>query len=78
MPSEQEADMTANQPKRAAPDIVIFVVPKTLSDGSQVFDVHLGNLVVAAVTQDDALSMADKIRDAIDDHSVVSVGVVCD
>jgi hypothetical protein len=58
------------------PDTVIFVTPKALSDGSKVFDVRLGNEVWPAVTEDDANSLAEKIKDAIEDHTNATAGVV--
>jgi len=60
----------------ANPDTVIFVIPKTLTDGSKVFDVKVGNEVWPAVTEDDASELAEKIRAAIEGHTNATAGVV--
>ncbi len=57
------------------PDIFIFVVPQTLSDGSKVFDVKVGTTTFQAVTRDDAFQLAEKIREAVDDHTNNIAGV---
>jgi hypothetical protein len=48
----------------------INVVRETLSDGSTVFNVHLGNLVLHALSRDDALALAQEMADAIDARTV--------
>lgn len=50
-------------------DILIFIIPETLTDGSRVFDVKVGNVKLQAVTRDDAFEFAEKIRAAVDDHT---------
>lgn len=59
-----------------APDLVIFVIPETLSDGSKVFDVKFGNVKLQAVSEDEASELAEKIRDAVEDHTNNTAGVV--
>lgn len=61
---------------RTAPDELIFIDGKLLSDGSQVFDVRIGERVWPAVSQHDAEAMAEKIRAAIVAHTNLTVGVV--
>lgn len=58
------------------PDVLIFKTVKTLSDGSKAFNVEIDRIVFAAVTESDANTMADKIRQAILDHSVTSVEIL--
>jgi hypothetical protein len=58
------------------PDTVIFINRNKLTDGSETFDVQLGDHVWHAVTEDDAIEMANKIADAINDHSNDSAGIV--
>jgi hypothetical protein len=59
-----------------APDFIVFVVPETLSDGSVVYNVKIGGLTLNAVTESDANDLAEKISDAIGDHTVNTAGVV--
>jgi hypothetical protein len=47
----------------------IWVVRKELSDASEVFDVEIGGQTVEAVTKDDAYELAQKISEAINEHS---------
>lgn len=58
------------------PDTLIFVVPKTLTDGSVTYDVQIGDMVWHAVTEDDANEMAEKIADAINAHSCETADTV--
>ena len=48
----------------------------SLSDGSMVYDVTLGGIVLHAVTEDDAYALADKIVAAIEAHSTDVASVV--
>ena len=59
-----------------APDIVIFVLREKLSDGSEVFNVKIGSEKLAAVSEGDASYLADKISDAINEHTTNTAGVV--
>lgn len=56
--------------------IKIRVVAERLTDGSYVHDVHLGNLVLHAVSHHDAYTLADKIAHAIDDYTVDAAEVI--
>ena len=47
----------------------IKIIAKTLSDGSEVFDVRIGNARIEAVTEEDALSLAERLRQAISIYS---------
>lgn len=56
-------------------DIIVFVVPTELSDKSVAYDVRLCRdrrifATLAATTESDAISLADKIADAINEHTV--------
>jgi hypothetical protein len=64
--------------KKSAPDLVIFITCKKLTDGSKVYNVNVGNVELAAVTESDAMDLADKIVDAVNDHSVSTAGSVFD
>ena len=58
------------------PDVIIFVIPKTLSDGSKVFDVKLGEQVWSAVSEMNAGALAETIAEAIDEHTTNTADVV--
>jgi hypothetical protein len=58
------------------PDILIFVVPSKLSDGSEVFAVKVGDLVIAAISEDDATDLAQNIVTAINSHSNETAEVI--
>ena len=49
--------------------MTIVVSQRTLTDNSHVYDVIIGNVSLAAVTEADAFDMARKFRDAIIDHT---------
>lgn len=69
--------MTQTASQTAEPTIDIFVVPEKLSDGSVAWNVHLGERVFAATTEDDATDFADKLEAAINDHTTdVAVVIV--
>lgn len=55
--------------KDKTPDNLIFVVKERLSDGSEVFNVVLGEHKWPAVMQGDAQDMARAIVDAIEHHT---------
>jgi len=57
-------------------DMTIYVIPCHLSDGSDAYDVKIGETILAAVTMDDAADLAAKIRDAIDAHTVSTAKVI--
>ena len=52
-----------------APDILIFVVPKTLTDGSTVYNVEISELAIEATSKDEAEEIAQTIVDAINEGS---------
>lgn len=58
------------------PDLLIFVMPETLTDKSVVYNVTIGPIKLAATTEDDAGELAERIREAIDDHATQTVDVV--
>lgn len=51
------------------PDIIIFIVPHTLTDRTKVWDVMLGEHVFNAVSKEDASDMAEEIASAITNYS---------
>ena len=51
------------------PEFLIFIVSEKLSDGSQVFNVIFGEMKFPAVTEDDAVQLAETISNAINDHT---------
>lgn len=61
--------------RHALNDHVIRVVAETLSDGSEVFNVHFGNIVLHAVTDRDAVALSNRLFEAIDLHTVDAVAV---
>lgn len=58
------------------PGTLIFVVAETLSDNSKVYNVVLGEHKWHAVSQGEAIELAEKIADAINDHTVDTADVV--
>lgn len=58
------------------PGTLIFVVPETLSDRSVVYNVICGEHIWHATDQDNASELAEKIAQAINDHTVDSADVV--
>lgn len=61
---------------RPTPDVIIFVVPEILSDGSKVFNIHIGDVKLHAVTEDDAGTLAENFAELIEDHTNDTAGVV--
>jgi len=59
-----------------APDILVWVIAETLSDGSRVFNLDMDLGEVYAISERDALDMAEKIADAIAQHSTQTAGVM--
>ncbi len=49
--------------------VPIHTIERQLSDGSLVYDVRIGGIVLTAVTERDANHLVDKLARAIDDHS---------
>jgi hypothetical protein len=47
----------------------ITITEQRLSDSSSVYAVGIGNVWLPAVTQSDAISLADKLAAAIEDHT---------
>lgn len=56
----------------------ITVTRRILTDGSPVFDVRLGGIILAAVTEKDAFALADKIECAINAHTTDGAKTVTD
>jgi hypothetical protein len=48
----------------------IHIYAKRLTDSSLVYDVHFRDVRFPAITENDAIALADKIAGAINDHSV--------
>jgi hypothetical protein len=59
-----------------APEVILFVERRELSDGSFVFNVVLGDMRFAATSQDDAEEFAEKISDAINEDTTQTAGVI--
>lgn len=57
------------------PNVTVFVVERSLSDASKVYDVCLRETVLHAVTEQDAHDLASKIRQAINAHTNDIAGV---
>lgn len=53
----------------------IVHIQRILSDGSQVHDIRLGNVILEAVTLKDADSLAEKLAAAIEAHTSEQVHV---
>jgi hypothetical protein len=58
------------------PDIIIFIVSETLSDKSEVFNVLIGDVKLAAVSEDEAGRLAEGIASLINDHTTNTADVV--
>ena len=50
-------------------EIMIWVRRETLSDGSHVYNVEFGTLTIPAISEKDAESLAEKLRDNIAYHT---------
>lgn len=61
---------------KQTPDVLIFVTPKTLSDSSRVYNVHIGNVDLSAVTEDDASTLAEELVELIAKHTNNTADVV--
>ena len=58
------------------PDVLIWVIPTVLTDGSRVYAVEMpGEYKVDAITEADAADMAQEIVEAINEHSNITAGV---
>lgn len=55
--------------------INIFIDREKLSDGSYVFTVRIGNATICAYDEREAQILADKLCDAIVNHSCELVGI---
>lgn len=67
----------SNQAKAVdLPGTLVFVVSETLTDGSNVYNVILGDQKWHAVDQGEAQELAWKISGAINDHTVDVAAVV--
>lgn len=62
--------------KRKEPDFLFFVVREKLSDGSEVFNVQFGDTQFCGVTQEDAQELAQKMADAINEHTGHTADVI--
>lgn len=60
----------------SAPDKLIWIIQETLSDGSIAHNVEVDLGSLSAISESDARELAEKIRDAIEDHTVDHVGVM--
>jgi hypothetical protein len=60
---------------KSPPDIIIFVNEETLSDGSKAYNVAIGNITLHAVTEAEAVELAEKIEEAIDSHCTETCGI---
>lgn len=58
------------------PGTLIFVVQEKLSDGSYVYNIVMGKHKWHATSQKDAQELAEKIMEAIEDHTVDSADVI--
>lgn len=72
-----ESKQTTTKPT-GAPDFIVFMVKESLTDGSHVYNVLLGEMKFCAVDEDAAEELAQTISDAINDHTTHNAGVVCD
>ena len=59
----------------AAGAVVLVHRVQRLSDESQVFDVRLGDTVFHAVSESDASQLVEKLRDAINQHTLETLSV---
>lgn len=57
-------------------DFLIYIKPQTLSDGSKVYDVRIGDCVFNAETKDAAEQLATAICGAINDLTVNTADIV--
>lgn len=53
----------------------ITVIRRYLSDGSPVYDVRIGGIDLPAVSERDADALAEKVKDAIEDHTNARVRI---
>lgn len=58
------------------PDVLIWIVEKTLTDGSTVYNVEIPEIAIAATTEDDAEALAEELMDAINEHSAMLADIV--
>lgn len=58
------------------PNILIWIVKETLSDGSEVFNVEIPEASLPAITADDAAALAETIAGAINEHSNETAGTM--
>jgi hypothetical protein len=65
-----------NASKTEAPDIIVWIITRELSDGSEVFDVDLNGQIFEAVSEDDAEQLAEAFADAISSHTNSTAGVL--
>lgn len=62
--------------KDDAPEHLFWVVEETLSDGSKVYNVEFGDVHFPCVTENDANTLAEKLADAIEEHTTTTAGVM--
>lgn len=58
------------------PEIIIFIEQQKLTDGSVAFNVRIGDIIIPAMSEEDANDLAGVISDAINDHATVDAGIV--
>lgn len=54
----------------------ILVSRRTLTDNSYVFDVVIGNLSLPAITEADAFAIAERVVDAVNNHTTETAKIV--
>lgn len=52
-----------------APDHLFWVLSEELSDGSTVYNVEFGDTKFPCVTENDANDLAEKMADAVNEHT---------
>ena len=51
------------------PNILIWIIKNTLTDGSSTFDVDFNGTLLECISEDDANDLAQTIADAINQHT---------
>lgn len=58
------------------PEFMIWIIKRTLSDGSEVFAAEVGDETFEAITEEDACLLAEAIAEAINSHTTGTAGVM--
>lgn len=66
----------ADAEKRDTPELLIWVVPQTLSDKSIVYNVEFGGLKFSAVDEDAAEALAEGFAELINEHTCETADVM--